>query len=191
MDWKNLTPPQALRLRYVLEDRLISPGSTSGLVAERCRLGLATRGPYQGDGASGIRADLADLVLVCRDLNPLEQRCCRLRYGATAGTVGYEAARRIGDLLGGDGEEIVDRRPSDLEGHPLGGEWVRVVGVKARMPSYIEIAELLAAEGVMNTDGQLMTHGAVKRALCNASAKVAFAIRTRAAWQDLEERSTY
>lgn len=188
MDWQNLDPPKALRLRYVLEDRLVAPGSTSGLIAERCRLGLATREPYQGDGAASVRADLADLLLVCRDLTPLEQRVCRLRYGSAAGSVTYEAARKIDELREGDGEEIIDLRPTSPDGSPMAG-WVRVRGIKTRVLTYQEIAEQMAAEGVLNADGQLMTHGAVKRALWDASTKVATAIRARQAWQELEERS--
>lgn len=190
MDIDQPTPAQVLRARYVLEDRLVSPGSTSGLIAERARLGLATHGEgYQGDGQASTRAELADLLLLTRDLTPLEQRCCRLRYGATAGSATYERLVRIGDLREGDGEEVIDVRPVDLDGNPLGGEWVRVRGRRARMPSYSEIAAHLAAEGVCNADGLPMSAGAVERRLRDASEKVATAIRARRAMTDWEDRA--
>lgn len=188
MDWNKLTPPKALYLRYMLEARLVSPGSTSGLVAERCKLGLATREPYQGDGAATIRAELADLMLCCRDLTSMEQRVCRMRYGSAAGSVSYEAARKLDDMRDGDGEEIVDLKPTTPNGEMMVG-WVKVRGVKARYPSYAEIASHMAEQGVQNADGQPMSEGAVERVLRNASEKVAWAIRARAAMAELEDRS--
>lgn len=42
-DLRTLDVGRALRERYQDESRLTAPGSTSGIVAERARLGLATR----------------------------------------------------------------------------------------------------------------------------------------------------
>lgn len=188
MDYTELTPPRVLSLRYSLEDRLTSPGSTSGVVEDRLKSGLAGREGYQGGGGDHIRTALADLLLLCRDLNQTEERACRLRYGSAAGIMGYEAVRRLWAMREGDGEDITDLRATDPEGEPMLG-WVRVRGRRARMPSHAEIAERMAAEGHRNADGDPMTAGAVERTLRDASAKVAWATRSRAAMAAWEARA--
>lgn len=160
-------------------------------MAERARLGLSTRpeGGYQGGGGDVIRADLCWLLGFCRDLNPTEEKVARAYYGSAAGIVGYEAVRRIADMIEGDGEDIVDVRPKDLDGNQLGGEWVKVKGVKARMPTYDEAAAALAAEGMRNADNQPMSGGAVKKVLSAVSEKVWGAIRARQAMAQWEARA--
>lgn len=192
MELDELTPARVLLLRYMLLDRLTAPGSISGHQADRLRSGLGGRPPDGGrpNTAETMRARLADLLLLCRDLNRTEELCCRMRYGATAvaGSVTYTLLRRLCDLREGDGEEIVDLRPQGPDGSPMPG-WVTVRGVKARYPSYGEIAQRLALDGVCNSDGQPMTPGAVERRLRDASAKISWAIRARRAMADWEDRA--
>lgn len=193
MEFAELTPSRVLLLRYMLMDRLTAPGSIGGHQADRLRSGLGGRPPDGGrpNTAETMRAHLADLLLLCRDLNRTEELCCRMRYGATAtaGSVTYEALRRVGDLHEGDGEDVIDVHPRDLGGQPMGDEWVRVRGRRSRLPSHREIAQLLADQGVLNADGQPMTSGAVERRLRDASAKIATAIKARLAMQQWEERA--
>lgn len=182
VDLDELTPSRVLLLRYMIESQLTAPGSMSGHQADRLRSGLGGA-PQDGgrvNGQEALHAKLGDLLLLCRDLNRVEERVCRLRYGATAGSVTYEALRRVGDLREGDGEDIVDLRPRDIEGRSVGAEWVRVRGRRSRLPSHHEIAQLLADQGVCSADGGPMTSGAVERRLRDASAKIATAIRARA-----------
>lgn len=176
---KELTPAKALRSRYVLAHRIGSPGSTSGLVADRCKLGLATTGPYQGSGAEEQRAELTWLMGLCRDLSPAEERACAIKHGSTGAPVGYEKVKRFDDVMEGDGEEIISLHPKDLDGRPCGEGWVRVRGVKERRPSYAEVADAMAREGWRNADDQPMSPGAVKRLLETACSKVATAIKAR------------
>lgn len=179
-----------LRARYLLESRLTSAGSTSGIVAERARLGLATRpeGGYQGGGGDTVRQELGWLLGLCRGLNEQEERVCRARYAAPAGSVGYERLVRVSDMVEGDGEDIIDVRPKDLDGKPQDG-WVLVRGVKSRLPSYQEVAAHLAEQGMSNADGAPMTAGAVEKVLRVASEKIAVSIRARQAMAALEDRA--
>lgn len=179
-----------LRARYLLESRLTSAGSTSGIVAERARLGLATRpdGGYQGGGGDTVRQELAWLLGLCRGLSQTEERVCRVRYSTPAGSVGYERLVRVGDMREGDGEDIVDVRPKDLDGNPQDG-WVLVRGVRSRLPSYQEVAHHLAEQGMRNADGQPMSSGAVEKVLRVASEKIAIAIRARQAMAQWEDRA--
>ncbi len=105
----------------------------------------------------------------------------------TLRTVSYERTVRIPDLRDGEGEEVLSRvlRP---DGTP-DQNWVRVRGLRQRLPTYREVAEHMAQRGELTADGQPMTAGAVERRLRDACAKVAWAIRARAAMAELEERA--
>lgn len=184
---KDLTPATALRSIAVLRARIEAPGSTFGLVAERCKLGLATRDAYQGGGGDVQREELAWLLGLTRDLTAAEERAAAIKYGSTGEIVGYEQVKRFDAVREGDGEEIISLHPRDLDGQPCGEGWVRVRGVKERRPSYAEIAAAMAAEGWLNGDGQRMTHGAVKRLLDQACAKIEQARRARLAMAMLEQ----
>lgn len=188
---RDLTPAKVLRGRYLLEARLTAPGSTSGIVAERCRLGLAARPQdgYQGDGGSETRLELAHLLSFCRDLNAAEQLACRLRYAGVSGHTTYERIIRDSDLRDGSGEVLIDRHPTDQDGKPLGGEWVRVIGIKARLPSYAEVARQMAAQGHANADGDPMTAGAAEKLLRTAAEKISWAIRAKLAMAEMQERA--
>lgn len=190
-DLRDLTPSRVLRARYLLESRLTSPGSTSGLVAERCRLGLASRPAdgYQGDGMSEDRVELAWLLGLCHDLTATEQTACQLRYSGVSGHDRYEQVIRVSDLADGSAEEVIDPRPLAPDGRPLGGEWVRVRGIRARLPSYAEVAAEMAADGHLNADGNLMTAGAVERLLRSAAEKISWAIKARLMMAELEDRA--
>lgn len=188
---RNLTPAKVLRGRYLLESRLTAPGSTSGIVAERCRLGLAARpqGGYQGDGGSETRLELAHLLSFCKDLNAAEQLACRIRYAGVSGHEHYERHIRVSDLAEGSAEEVIDPHPNDQDGKPMGGEWIKVRGIRARMPSYAEVARQMAAQGYQNGDGELMTAGAVEKLLRTASEKIGWALRARLAMAEMQERA--
>lgn len=179
MEWAEISPGKLLMLRYMLEGQLGAPGSTSGHQAERLRVGLA--GAPQGvrsDTADRVRSELADALLLCRGLNALEERVCRLRYGASEGLSSYEAIRRLADLREGDGEEIADTRPHAPDGTPLDG-YVAVRGVRARFPAYETIGQRLG-----------LTPGQVRMHLDTARAKIAEAQKWRRLMQAQEERAT-
>lgn len=189
-DLEDLTPARVLKSRYILESRLTAPGSTSGIVAERARLGLATRPTegYQGDGAAGVRAELCWLLGLCTDLTSREERVARAFYGSTGGQVTYERLIRTADLEEGSGEDVIDISPRDLDGNLLVG-WIKVRGIKARLPTYAEAAAALAADGMLNADGAPMSGGAVKKVLSGVSEKLWAAIRARQAMAQWEDRS--
>lgn len=135
-----------------------------------------------------MRQELAWLLGLCRGLNAQEERVCRARYSTPAGSVGYERLVRVGDMREGDGEDIIDVRPKDLDGKPQDG-WVLVSGIKSRLASYQEVAAHLAEQGMSNADGAPMTAGSVEKVLRVASEKISIAIRARQAMAALEDRA--
>lgn len=178
MEWTEISPGKLLVMRYMLEGQLAQPGSTSGHQAERLRVGLA--GAPQGvrnDGADRVRSELADALLLCRNLNELEERVCRLRYGASEGLSSYEVIRRLADLREGDGEEIADTRPHAPDGTPLDG-YVAVRGVRAAFVSYETIGARLG-----------LTPGQVRMHLDTARAKIAEAQKWRRLMSEQEART--
>lgn len=144
MELHDKKPAQLLRARYMLEDRLASPGSVSGHQQEQMRSGLGGRPPdgARTNVAEVLRAEFGDLLLLMRDLTVIEQKVCRLRYGTVAGVETHEALRRAEDVLEGDGEVVVDAKPKDLDGVPMNG-WVRTRGLRSRYPSNFEIGQEL------------------------------------------------
>lgn len=166
-----------------------SPGSTSGLVADRLRDGLATREPYQGGGGDVQRAELAWLLGLTRDLTEGEQAACAIRYGGGGELVEYEAVRKSGDVRAGDGEVVVDAHPDGPDGKPLGEPWVRVRGWRERLPTHADVAASMAASGWRNADGNPMSAGAVEKTLRTALEKVWVAIRARQAMAQWEDRA--
>lgn len=180
MELDELTPARVLLLRYMIDSQLTAPGSISGHQADRLRSGLGGA-PQDGgrvNGQEALHAKLGDLLLLCRGLSPLEERVCRLRYGAAAGSLPYTLLRRLCDLREGDGEDIVDLRPQGPDGSPMPG-WVTVRGVRARYPSNQEIGDKLG-----------LTARQVQRHLEDARAKVATAIQWHRFAQMQESRYT-
>lgn len=174
LDWiRTLTPPRVLLGRFLLEDRLSAGRSITGFQLEQAELGLSVRGSSGGgrNVAELLAARLATLTAFCVRLRAVEEKVCRARYGAVAGIVGYTAIRLLCDILEGDGEEIVDLRPKDLDGRPLQHS-VQVRGVRARFPSYEEIG---AAAG--------LTAHQVRYLLDAARSKIGRALRHKALQQ--------
>lgn len=161
---------RVLVVRYRLEAVISTPGSISGHQAEQARIGLGGRPPDGGrlNSQEVLRAKLADMLLLCRDLNGLEESCCRTRYAGAAGTIGYSAIRRLCDLQEGDGEEVADVRPRDYDGRPMDG-YVAVRGIRSRYPSYAEIGVVVGR-----------TADQVRGILDDARGKIGKAIRWRA-----------
>ena len=178
LDLYELKPAQVLLARYLLQAQLSSPGSIQGHQAEQLRLGLAARGDRGGrpDVQDELRARLATLLLLCRDLTNEEETACRLRYGCVAGSEVYQAARRPCDMHEGDGEEIVSMTCSDAAGEPMEG-FVEVRGRRARLPGYEQIG---AAMGVPAPR--------VRTLLEDARSKVSNAIKWRVYQATVEER---
>lgn len=177
LDLFELTPARVLLARYLLQAQLSSPGSIQGHQAEQLELGLAARG---GSGRTGVqdelRARLATLLLLCRDLNADEETACRLRYGAVAGCDVYTAARRPSDMREGDGEEIVALTCCDPDGELIEGH-VEVRGKRARLPSYDQVGAAMGLPGHK-----------VRSLLEDARGKVANAIRWAVFKATQEER---
>ncbi|MFO0578675.1 MAG: hypothetical protein U1A78_32125 [Polyangia bacterium] len=170
MDYLSLSAPKVLIARFLLEARLSSPGSISGHQVEQAKLGMGGRPPDGGrvNVQEVLRARLADLLLLCRDLNKDEERVCRCRYGTTAGAELYTAIRRLCDLREGDGEDVADMNPRDPGGAPMTG-YVAVTGQRGRFPNYEEIGRQLGLTAVQ-----------VRTLLYSARAKIATAIKWRA-----------
>lgn len=127
MDHSQLTPARVLRLRYQIAQQLSAPGSLSGYAADRLARGLA--GPSGGsagsDGQERLRAQLGDLLLLCKDLTAQEEQVCALKYGAAGTVESYRRMRRTCDIRQGDGEDVV-------KAHSDG--WSEVSGKHARYP---------------------------------------------------------
>lgn len=91
--FQKLTPARVLRAIAVLRAQMEAPGATSGIIAERPKQGLATRGEGdQGDGGQIQR--LTWLLGMCRYLTPREVAVGRARYNTPDGSVGYERLSR-------------------------------------------------------------------------------------------------
>lgn len=182
MNFQDLTASKVLVARYLLEGQLTAPGSLSGHQADRLRLGLV--GP-PSDGARPntaecLRARLADLLLLCRDLDHLEEAACRARYGgvgAAWGTEVYKRVTRLCDIREGSGEDVASMKPKSPGGAPLGRGWAEVVGVRARRPSFEEVATVCGCSPRQ-----------AARALGVARSKIDTAIKWRAFMQAQEDR---
>ena len=133
-----LTPARVLRARFHLEQQLSAPGSLSGYQADRLAMGLS--GPSgngaRSNGQDNLRAQLGDLLLLCRDLTPEEETVCRLKYGAQGQIETYRRHRRPCDMRAGDGEDVINAK-TEHEG------FVEVEGIQARTADDGTIAKLL------------------------------------------------
>jgi hypothetical protein len=170
LQYADLTPTSVLVSRFLLEAQLSSPGSISGHQLRQAQGGLGGRPPDGGrlNLQDELHARLGDLLLLCRDLNALEQRVCRARYGTTSGVEYYTRLRRPCDMRDGDGEDVIDARPTDPDGKPIEG-FVRTRGPKGRFPDFDEIAAQLGLE-----------RRVVRSAVETARSKIATAIKWRA-----------
>lgn len=133
-----LTPARVLRARFHLEQQLSAPGSLSGYQADRLAMGLS--GPSgngaRSNGQDNLRAQLGDLLLLCRDLTPEEEKVCRLKYGMQGQIETYRRHRRPCDMRAGDGEDVINAK-TEHEG------FVEVEGIQARTADDGKIAKLL------------------------------------------------
>ena len=133
-----LTPARVLRARFHIEQQLSAPGSLSGYQADRLQMGLS--GPSgngaRSNGQDNLRAQLGDLLLLCRDLTPEEETVCRLKYGAQGQIETYRRHRRPCDMRPGDGEDVINAK-TEHEG------FVEVEGIQARTADDGKIAKLL------------------------------------------------
>ena len=122
-----LTPAGVLRARFHIEQQLSAPGSLSGYQADRLAMGLS--GPSgngaRSNGQDNLRAQLGDLLLLCKDLTAQEEQVCALKYGAAGTVESYRRMRRTCDIRQGDGEDVV-------KAHSDG--WSEVSGKHARYP---------------------------------------------------------
>ena len=130
-----LTPARVLRARFHIEQQLSAPGSLSGYQADRLAMGLS--GPSgngaRSNGQDNLRAQLGDLLLLCRDLTPEEETVCRLKYGAQGQIETYRRHRRPCDMRAGDGEDVINAK-TEHEG------FVEVEGKRAICPAAKKIA---------------------------------------------------
>ena len=133
-----LTPARVLRARFHLEQQLSAPGSLSGYQADRLAMGLS--GPSgngaRSNGQDNLRAQLGDLLLLCRDLTPEEEKVCRLKYGMSGQIETYRRHRRPCDMRAGDGEDVINAK-TEHDG------FVEVEGKQARTADDRKIAKLL------------------------------------------------
>ena len=133
-----LTPARVLRARFHIEQQLSAPGSLSGYQADRLQMGLS--GPSgngaRSNGQDNLRAQLGDLLLLCRDLTPEEETVCRLKYSMPGQIETYRRHRRPCDMRPGDGEDVINAK-TEHEG------FVEVEGIQARTADDRKIAKLL------------------------------------------------
>lgn len=173
-----LTASECLRERFDLEAAFASAPSPTGAQLDCIENGLI------GPGHNGARADgtearqirMLDLMNATKGLNAQEIDVCRRRYRTLARSVPYEKVRRMADIMEGDGETVIDPRPLDAEGKTMDG-YVRVRGMTTIPAKDEEVARAMAAEGLQNADGDLMTAGAVKARTSQAIAKVGEALK--------------
>lgn len=132
---EKLTPARVLRARFHIEQQLSAPGSLSGYQADRLAMGLS--GPSgngaRSNGQDNLRAQLGDLLLLCRDLTPEEETVCRLKYGAQGQIETYRRHRRPCDMRPGDGEDVINAK-TEHEG------FVEVEGKISKCPTTKQIA---------------------------------------------------
>ena len=133
-----LTPARVLRARFHIEQQLSAPGSLAGYQADRLAMGLS--GPSgngaRSNGQDNLRAQLGDLLLLCRDLTPEEEKVCRLKYGMSGQIETYRRHRRPCDMRAGDGEDVINAK-TEHDG------FVEVEGKQARTADDRKIAKLL------------------------------------------------
>ena len=174
-----LTTGQALRERFQYEAEFASAPSPTGYQLESAQSRVLGDGNTNGarpDSQEWKRIRLMDLMQLTKDLNRQELDALRLRYLTLATPEPYTKTRRLSDMQDGDGEEIVSTKALDDKGDPMEG-YVVVRGFSMRYASHETVAEHMAASGVLNSDGQPMTHGAVKRRIEDGQAKTSTALK--------------
>jgi len=173
-----LTASECLRERFDLEAAFASAPSPTGAQLDCIENGLIGPG-HNGartDGSEARQIRMLDLMNATKGLNAQEIDVCRRRYRTLARSVPYERVRRMADIMEGDGETVIDQRPLDGDGKTMDG-YVKVRGMKVIPAKDEEVARAMAAEGVCNADGNLMTAGAVKARTGQAIAKVGEALK--------------
>lgn len=174
-----MTPSSVLLARFALEAQLASAPSASGRQIDALREGTQpNKHGWRGDALERRRQQYADLVLLTRDLNPEELRVCRYRYGCTAGIERYERIVSTADMADAErwqGETMLPGRLGAVADNP---DLRKVVGTRARLPDFGQIA------GVVPETTPRM----VKRLLESARAKVAWQIKVRAFQGEIEDR---
>lgn len=134
MSDRTRSPASVFVLRYALEARLASSPSASGPQIDRLRQGTTPSGG--SDSLERVRIDYADLCRRCKGLTEEEERVCRLRYGSAVGTEVYErwiGSHNLEDAEKWQGEVLLGDKD------PANPELRKVLGVRARWPSYGEI----------------------------------------------------
>lgn len=173
-----MTASEVLRERFRLEAALEGSPSVTGAQLEGAKNGI------QGPGHNGAqinhveehRLRLMEAMHLTKDLNAQELKASRLRYWELSTPSPYTAARRLEDLRDGDGEEIIDPRPLDGDGKPMTG-YVRVQGTKQNAGSFRAVAEQMAAQGEVDSEGNPMRAGGAERRVKDALDKVTFAVK--------------
>lgn len=148
-----LSPSEVLRLRFQLETLLSGAQSSTGSQLERASIGLSQKGGVSpSDSKDRQRMFLADMVRRCKDLTPLEELVCRIRYCAEVGIEGYRRLARTSEVEDAErhkGETLVPGRGGRVADNPH-LRWVE--GVRARYPDFLQIAEILQLGGVKTED---------------------------------------
>lgn len=169
-----MSPSHVLMTRFALEAELTCVPSRTG---EQCEA-LREQRQELGGGRMGKLIAYQDLILLTKDLTSDELRICRLRYGCTAGIERYERIVTSHDLEDAErwqGETMLPGRMGAVADNP---DLRKVVGIRARLPDFQQIAESLPET----------TARQVKRLLETARAKVAVAIKWRTLRATIEER---
>jgi hypothetical protein len=162
---------------------LSSAPSASGRQIDALREGTQpNKHGWRGDALERKRQQYADLVLLTKDLNQEELRVCRYRYGCTAGIERYERIVSTSDMEDAErwqGETMLPGRMGAVADNP---DLRKVVGTRARLPDFGQIADRLNIEADEKGQDPSTTARQVKRLLESARQKVATAIK----WRDFQ-----
>ena len=161
-EFADLTPAKLLRERFELENALGCARSPMGNQLDAAKVGNLGPG-HTGAGRDpdeGKRLRLLTLLTFCRDLSRQQVVAARLYYDKLLEPEQVERNVRLADMQEGDGDEIIDTKPTAPDGKPLAG-YVRVRGITLRNPSHEAVAAQMAKDGELTSDDKPMTAAAV------------------------------
>lgn len=139
-------PRDVLVALFTLRGKLSNTPSRQGALEDELRQGGRVQQGFDLDRAQSRHLALAEAALATLTLTAEELEVVDLRYQPDARMTGAETYERIvpsGDVpssTDGAGEEVIPGTARDHAGEPIPG-YTKVVGRRARMPSYQEIGQ--------------------------------------------------
>ena len=139
-------PRDVLRSLFALRYRLGSAPSQQGALEDQLKQGGRVQSSFDLDRAQHKHLAFAEALLATLTLTAEEIEVVELRYAPDARETGAEVYERIvpsadvPSATEGQGEEVIPGTARDHAGEPIPG-YTKVVGRRARMPSYQEIGQ--------------------------------------------------